>query len=569
MKKETNYQGLLDHQLWSRLKYIPKDIVWDIATTSIFTNVLLMALPIFTRVIYDRVIPHFAVDTLWVISFGMMLVILFEFFFKASRAWVTYHIAGKASAYIDQYAIKSLFQQKNAKDFSQINYYLSLAHEVSQFYCTKLMPTLIDLSFIVVFFAIMYNLSPALMLVPLFCGILIVLTQLVLVSRLNHVRTHYQVNQKQRNHNLIELTSGFSTIKNLNVFKIFYKKWHTTAHDYSEQNFKLNFSNAFSGLVIQSIMTLNTIAIMVVGVYQINDNHLSSGALIAISILSSRTLSPLISIGEIIAGFPKILHQKNAIEKFLGTHSVENNNNYKHQLQGNIFLKNVSYEAGNNETGNNKILKECSLYVEANEKIALIGPSGAGKTTLLNMLSMAYLPTTGSLFLDNHNSVHLNECFIKNQIAVVEQYPYFFERTLKENLSMGRKISEADIINMLHQFGLYEAVFDTGLGLNLPILAGGANLSGGQKQALAIIRAVLRNPKIMLMDEPTSMMDHALEQKVIAFLKHYLVDKTTIIISHRYALLDLAKRVVVMKKGHIIKDGLSHDILKQLQETKS
>lgn len=564
MKTETTYRGLLDHQLWSRLKYIPKDIVWDIATTSIFTNLLLMALPIFTRVIYDRVIPHFAVDTLWVISFGMMMVILFEFFFKASRAWVTYHVAGKASAYIDQYAIKSLFQQKNTKDFSQINYYLSLAHEVSQFYCTKLMPTLIDLAFVVVFFAIMYNLSPALMLVPLFCGVLIILAQLVLVSRLNHVRTQYQVNQKQRNHNLIELTSGFSTIKNLNVFKNFYKKWHTTAHDYSEQNFKLNFSNAFCNLVIQSIMTINTIVIMIVGVYQINDNHLSSGALIAINILSSRTLSPLVSIGEIIAGFPKILYQKNAIEKFIGTDIIDNSTDYKHQLQGNFFIKNVSYEINNN-----KILHECSLYVEANEKIALIGPSGAGKTTLLNILSMANIPTTGSLFFDNHNSLHLNECFIKNQIAVVEQYPYFFERTLKENLSMGRKVSETDIVKMLHQLGLYEAVFDTGLGLNLPIQAGGANLSGGQKQALAIIRAVLRNPKIMLMDEPTSMMDHALEQKVIAFLKHYLVDKTTIIISHRYALLELAKRVVVIKKGQIIKDGLSHDVLKQLQETKS
>ena len=106
MKQETPYRGLLDHQLWSRLKYIPKDILWDIAQTSIFTNLLIMALPIFTRIIYDRVIPNFSVDTLWVLSFGMFLIMGFDFFFKASRSWVTYHIAEKATAYIDQYSIK-------------------------------------------------------------------------------------------------------------------------------------------------------------------------------------------------------------------------------------------------------------------------------------------------------------------------------------------------------------------------------------------------------------------------------------------------------------------------------
>jgi ATP-binding cassette subfamily B protein/ATP-binding cassette subfamily C protein LapB len=562
MKKETSYRGFLDHQLWSRLKYIPKDIMWDIATTSIFTNLLIMAMPIFTRTIYDRVVPHFAVDTLWVLSFGMMLVMVFDFFFKASRSWVTYHISSKATAYIDQYAIKSLFQQKSPKDFSKVTYYLSLAHEVSQFYCTKLIPTMIDLIFCVVFFALLYALSPALMLVPLFCGVLIIVTQLILVSKLNHIRTQYQVNQKERNHNLIELTSGFSTIKNLNVFKLFYKKWHDTSHDYSEQNFKLNFANAFSNLFIQTIMTLNTVFIMIVGVYQINLNNLSAGALIAISILSARTLTPLVGIGEIIAGFPKIVHQKNAIENFLGGQTTDDVDNlYKRQLLGNMFLKNVSYEVNKN-----KILKECSLYVEPKEKIALIGPSGAGKTTLLNIFAMEYVPTNGNLFFDNHNSTHLNEYFTKNQIAVVEQYPYFFERSLRENLSMGRKVSDDAMISMLQQLGLYEAIFDTGLGLDLPIAAGGCNLSGGQKQVLAIIRMALRNPKIILMDEPTSMMDHGLEQKVINFLKHYLSDKTAILISHRYALLELAERVVVMKTGHIIKDGLRHDILKQLQQ---
>lgn len=562
MTQENSYRALLDHPLWLRLKNIPKNILWDIATSSIFINLLIAALPIFTRVIYDRVIPNFATDTLWVLCIGMVLVVLFDIFFKAARSWVTFYTSSKASSYIDQYSIKSLFHQKETKDFSKVHYYLSLAHEISQFYCTKLIPVLIDLTFVIVFFAIIYSLSPALTLVPFSCGVLIIATQIILISRFNHIKTQFQINQKERNHHLVELTSGFSTIKNLNIFKLFHKRWTLMAQKYSKQNFQFHFSHHLSGIFIQSIMMLNTVLIMVVGVYQINLVSLSTGALIAISILSSRILTPLVNIGEIIATLPKILHQKNEIEDFLGDEVTSDNaHHYKRTLKGTILLKDVSYKIKQNH-----IIKNCSLYIEANEKVALVGPSGAGKTTLLNLLSMEYSASQGCLFFDNHNSVHLNEYFTKNQISIVEQYPHFFERTLKENMSLGSNVTEDEIIIMLRQLGLYEAIFDTGYGLELPVSQGGSNFSGGQRQALAIIRAILRKPKIILMDEPTSMMDHLLEQKVIAFLKHHLANTTTILISHRSALLDLVGRIVVMKKGLIIKDGLRHDILKQFQE---
>jgi|GEM_PF-4754973 len=304
MDHKKSYRGLLDHKLWDRLKYIPKDVIWDIALAGIFANLLIAALPIFTRIIYDRVIPNFAVDTLWVLSTGILLVVIFDFLFKASRSWIIQNSASKASAYIDTYAIKSLFQQKSGKDFAKVTYYLGLAHEVSQFYCTKLLPTVIDLFFVFFFFGVVYSLSPAMMMVPLTCGLVIIAMQFVLITRLNHITAAHQVNQRQRNHNLIGIINGFSTIKHLNVFKIFNKKWRNTSHQYAQHNFNVYFATAFSNLTIQSIMMLNTIFIMIVGVYQINVNQLSIGALIAISILSSRILAPLVNIGDIIAKLP-------------------------------------------------------------------------------------------------------------------------------------------------------------------------------------------------------------------------------------------------------------------------
>jgi ATP-binding cassette subfamily C protein LapB len=209
-------------------------------------------------------------------------------------------------------------------------------------------------------------------------------------------------------------------------------------------------------------------------------------------------------------------------------------------------------------------LKECSLRLAPGEKLALVGPSGAGKSTLLKALSLEAPLTAGQLFWDDHDSVHIAPAALRTQIGIVEQHPYFFRGTLRENLLLDLVRDEAEIRQMLEIAGLDGFVRAMGRGLDLPLVEGGLNLSGGQRQCLAIARALLRQPTVLLMDEPTAMMDHAMETRLVQNLRFALKDKTLVIVTHRSPLLALVDRIAVMGEGRILRDGQRGDILREL-----
>ena len=364
MRKTTSsYKALLDHSLWQKLKHIPKGVIYDIVMASLCANLLIMALPVFTRAVYDRIIPNFATDTLWVLMTGMMMVVLFDFFFKVARAWMTLNMSGQASKHIDHYMVKALFKKSDHEPYAKVNYHMSSAHEVSNFYCTKLIPTAIDLPFSLAFLGIIYMLSPAMMMVPLICGIVIIGVQILLHSKINHAIMDHHKNAQDKNHRLVEIINGFATLKHLVAQKLFSKKWYDISAKANMQNADLQFSYQFVAHINQSIMMLNTVLLMVVGVYQVNLNNMSIGALIAVSILSARILSPLIGIGEVIAKMPKILHQKNDTEKFVSEGENICGGDQKISLKGNVLLKNISLQIDKKA-----ILKECNLLVDNHEK---------------------------------------------------------------------------------------------------------------------------------------------------------------------------------------------------------
>ena len=308
------------------------------------------------------------------------------------------------------------------------------AHEVSNFYCTKFIPTLIDVPFSIVFLTVMYMMSPPMMMVPLICGIMIIAAQILVHSKINHAILDQHKLHQEKNHRLVEMINGFSTIKHMVAEKVFSKKWRSISARSNMQNADLQFSFQFVAHINQSIMMLNTVLLMAVGVYQINLHNLSIGALIAISILSSRILSPLVGIGEIIAKTPKIIHQKDDAEQFVSGDEAREEGDQKISLKGNILIKNTSLHIDKKV-----VLNECNLYIEGHENIAIVGPSGAGKTSLLKMISGQNIPTMGEIFYDHYDGKNLDSSFLKKQISVVDQYPYFFEGTLKENLVMGKK----------------------------------------------------------------------------------------------------------------------------------
>ena len=549
---------IFNKNLWGALRFAPKTYS-NVLLATFFLNLLTLALPIFTRNVYDKVVPNFAEATLWVLFSGIILALVFEVVFKSTRYWIGNQMGASAINQMEKDFFSHLLAINSKTNISQANLFLSNLSDVQDFFCQKLLPTLVDVPFVIIFFVIIYMISPAMMLVPLGVGIVMIGMQYARHNHLNAATLANQMAQQEKMNTLSESLNGRETIRQLATYTPFINKWVKIVHNAAFKSADSLFSHQLVASLGQSLFALNSVLLMVVGVYEIHGGELSIGGLIAINMLSARALSPLMGIGELLAKWPKLKKEILAVEKFMDLPSENDDCKDTFPMRGAIYIERVT--ATLNKV---PILRECTWKIVAGQKWALIGRSGAGKSTLLNLLALEVPIQSGRLMWDDRDSNSISPAGLRSQIGIVEQHPYFFTGTLRDNLSMGAPCDDPELRTYLEIVGLDLFIRAMGRGLDLPLVEGGINLSGGQRQALAIARALSRKPKVVFMDEPTAMMDHAMEQLLVQNLRFALKDKTCIIITHRSPLLSVVDGIAMMEEGRIVKAGNRNDMLKEL-----
>jgi ABC-type bacteriocin/lantibiotic exporter with double-glycine peptidase domain len=549
---------MLAHPFWRPLRF-PAQAYRDVAMTSIFMNLLAIALPVFTRVVYDRVVPNFAEDTLWVLFSGMMLVLVCEVLFKTSRNWITDTLGTRAAGILEQDFLKHILHLPHGTNMAKMSYYLGNLQDVREFFCSKLLPTLVDLPFVLAFLLIIYLTCPAITLVPVTIGIVIIGLQYLFHVTLNQTLLGNQQAIEKKMHALSETLNGRDTIRQLARYAPFLKRWEEVVGQSADQGARMMFWHHLVGALCQAFVVLNSILLVVVGVYEIHNNALSVGGLIAVNLLSARVLAPLVNMGELFAKWPKVRKEMQAIEKILGLPAENALGKENIILKGGGTLEDATVLLGNYPA-----LKNTNLRLAAAEKLALVGASGAGKSTLLKVLSMETPLTMGKLCWDDYDSLALSPTALRGQLGIVEQHPYFFAGTVRDNLLNGEALDDDALMQMLEVVALDAFIKAAGRGLDLPLSEGGLNISGGQRQALAIARALLRRPKVLLMDEPTAMMDHVMEQRLVQNLRIALQGITVVLVTHRTPLLSLVDTMAIMENGSIIKHGARQTMLEGL-----
>ncbi len=543
---------------WRALRFSPL-AYRDVAIATALLNLLALALPIFTRVVYDRVVPNFAESTLWVLFSGMLLILVFESLFKISRAWVVDTLANKASAQMEQEFVSHLLHLPHGTNLARTSYFLGNLGDIREFYCQKMLPTAVDLPFVVAFLVLIYITCPAMVLVPIITGGIIIGLQYAFHLKLNNLVMQHQQAMEHKMQALTEILNGRDTIRQLARYAPFTARWQTVVSKAAAQTADTSFWHQLVGVLCHSMVILNSVLLIMVGVYEIHAGNLTVGGILAISLLCGRILSPLMSIGDLLAKYPKIQKELLSIENILALPKENAENNDTFTLKGSLRLEKAEVLLGGYPA-----LRDCTLTLNAGEKVALVGASGAGKTTLLRVLSMETPLSGGRLFWDDHVSQAIAPAHLRQQIGIVEQHPYFFAGTLRENLLNGSERDDAELWQALETVGLDQYVKAAGRGFDLQLAEGGLNLSGGQRQALAIARALLRQPTVLLMDEPTAMMDHVMEQRLVQNLRFALKNKTVAIITHRTPLLSLVDQIAIMEAGMVVKHGARQDILKAL-----
>jgi len=568
-KEEVLDQTRNKDWFWTPIKAFWRSYI-EIGLLTLFINLFALAVPLFTMSVYDRVVPNNATETLFVLASGVIIILLFDIYFKSVRNHIIEKVGKKLGVYLEEELMKRMLSIKSEYDNMLVGSKANLFRELNQirdFFATKSVLQVIDLPFFFIAIFVIFLISPAVAAVPLIVAILILIFNIIMQIPISNLSKKNIENIQSKNSYLVETIQGSEIIKLSNATSTKLFNWRNLVAITDSINLKIQSLNVFSMNLSQTVVQFVTMLVIVVGVFEIADKNLTVGGLIAVTILSSRAMVPVIQTSMMVIKFKEIKESLNNINEFWHL-PLENDKNQEigiGKLDGDIEFSNVDFYYKNSKYPS---LDACSLKIQPGEKVGIIGQTGAGKTTFLRLLTGLDSATKGSIYLDGHEISTLHPVEVRQNIGVMPQEPFLFSGTLKENIELSNPISKEKMMNLIKLTGLEELVKKSGQGDALQVGERGSNLSVGQRHLVALARAILNDPSIVVLDEPTTGMDIGLEKTLITHVKKILEKKTVIVITHRFAALELVDRVIVLNNGKIVADGPKDKVLAALQQKK-
>jgi|LWDU01.1.fsa_nt_gi ATP-binding cassette subfamily C protein LapB len=546
-----------------------KKLYIRVMLASVFINVFALVSAFYIMVVYDRVIPNNAIESLIALTVGVLTIVVFDFSMKVLRGLYT----DKASTLIDVEVSKNLFERisRNEKLMNQQTGATAAVvkefDSLKDFIASASFVAFVDLPFIILFLFVLYGIGGPIAAVPAIIVVVVIIVGLLIQPVVRKLTFNAARDGQSKQSVIVEVLSGMETLKTLRGIGVLRDRWVDSVSHQGVTSTKSKFWSQLTSNFSQSGQQLSQVGIIVYGVFLIADGGLTMGSLIACVILSGRTLAPLGQVSNLLGRFNQALTAYSNFGQLMEQPVTEMSRSHQVRLQdveGGITLSNVSLTYPEQKEAT---IKQLNLKVMPGEKVAVVGKIGSGKTSLLRLIAGLYEPTEGSIKIDQFDVTHLYPDDLRRHVGVVMQTPLLFSGTVKENLLMGNpEATDEEIIQAAKVAGVDEIVSNLPNGYETVLAERGQQLSGGQRQAICIARAFVGNPKIIIMDEPSSAMDTGSEQKLLVDLKSQLVDKTLILITHRGTLLDLVDRIVVIDSGRIITDGPKDKVLQAVSQ---
>ena len=556
-----------DHWFWGTLKR-SKKIYLDVVVASFIINLFVLASPLFTMNVYDRVVPNNAVETLWVLALGVSVVYGIDLFLKFVRSYFL-EIAGKKSDIImSSILFERVMDMKFSNKPKSVGSFASNLKEfdtVRNFFSSASLAAIVDLPFALIFLIVTYFIGSYLVLVPIVIMVAILCYTFFIKDPLqNAIKSTFEASA-MKNGILIESLSSLETIKTLGASGHVQWNWEEATGEIANRSIKSKIITTSITTVTSFLVQLNTIAIIVLGVYMIQDTHLTMGGLIAAVMLSSRAIAPMGQVASLAANFEQTKTAYQSLSKIMQM-PVERPEGKKfvrrNSFEGKIEFKNVSFTYPDTTKGS---LDRINFVIQPGEKVGIIGRNGSGKTTLQKIILGLYAPTEGSVLIDGIDINQIDPADLRRNIGYVPQDVVLFKGTVRENIvQKAPYVDDMQIIKAAKVSGVDEYVNAHPLGFDMPVFERGDGISGGQRQSIAVARAFLLDSPIILLDEPTNSLDNTVESKLKANLKVNTVNKTMILVTHRTSMLDLVDRLIVMDNGKILLDGPRDEVLARL-----
>ena len=530
------------------------------------SNFLGVSTSIFVMVVYDRVVPNEAIESLIALSIGVMIALGFDFLTKSLRANFIDRASKRADARMSRMVFDKILTLRLDTGNQSSGAVASVVREfdtLREFFTSATLVAIVDLPFIFFFVYVVYLIGGNIAIVPLLAVPCVLIIGVAIQPILARLASGSMQTGMSKQAVLVETLNGLDTIQATGSGRLMKNRFEVATTDQSELGLKARIFSQFAINSAASIQQIAQVATIFYGVFLIQAQELTMGGLIAAVILGGRALAPLGQVASALSRANSARQAFRSIDKLMNrTDGVSDSDQRLSRpvLKGDIEFVNVSY---NFPGAKNPLIKDLSIKIPAGQKVAVLGRMGSGKSTFAKLCAGLIQPTSGSILLDGIDLRQIDKSDLQRNLGVMLQETWLFSGTVRENIQLGYyEYDDAHLLKVCQLSGTDDFIKGNPAGYDLKIKERGVGLSGGQRQSINLSRALLHEPNILVLDEPTSSMDSSTEAAILQRLGDYLTDRTMVAVTHRNTLLNLVSRVLVMDKGNIILDSPPNELKK-------
>ena len=548
-----------------------RSIYMKVALAAAMINLFALATSLFTMVVYDRVVPNNATSSLVALTIGLAIVIIFDFILKTLRAYFVDFAGARIDHEIGASIFKQLLDIRLDQKKGSTGALAGVVRELEtlrDFFASATITAIVDVPFILITLAVIAIIGGPVVFVPVAMIPLVILTGLLTQPAMDRLAAQSMGQGLQKQSVLVETIGGLEMVKTSGAAPILTERWLGAVEEQGQTALRQRLVSNLGVTIAGSAQTISYAGVVIVGVGLIASRDLTMGGLIACSILAGRAVAPLGQIASLLSRLTSTrtaYRQLNALMR-APTEGPEGEPLVLARTEGRIEFRNVHFRyPGASE----QALDGVSFTIQPGEHVALLGRVGSGKSTIARLILGLYEPQEGLVMLDGTDIRQLDPVSLRRRIGSAMQESLLLSGSVRENIVLAREgIDDNEMIRAAELSGTHQFMGQIANGYDLRLADRGEGLSGGQRQSIAIARALAGRPPVLLFDEPSSAMDQQTETALLDRLERELTGRTFLVITHRTPFLRLVSRVIIVDRGKVVADGPRDQILAKLNRPK-
>ncbi len=543
-------------------------IYGQVAIAAVLINIFSLVTSLFSMVVYNRVVPNNATESLIALSIGVALILIFDFILKSLRGYFIDIAGQRIDRDVGGAIFNRLLSMRMESRKGSAGAFAGLLREfeaLRDFFASATLAALVDVPFIFLFLAVIAMIGGPLVIIPMLAVPVVLVTGWLVQPALARLAAGGMGQGLSKQGVLVETISGLETVKSSSAGPLLAQRWSHAVDSHADMSLRQRLIGALAINTAGSAQQIAYIGTTVFGVFLIAERELTMGGLIACSILAGRCVAPLSQIANLLT---RLSHTRTAYRQLNEMMSqggeVREGADYlrRQKLDGRIEFRNVIFRYPGSTQ---RALDDVSFRIEAGERVAILGRVGSGKSTVTRLILGLYQPTEGAVFIDETDVRQIHPEDLRHNIGAVLQDVFLLSGSVRENITLGdHRVDDEEVLRAARLSGTHDFIGQVPNGYDLRLADRGEGLSGGQRQSIAIARALTAKRPVLLLDEPTSAMDIQSENALIARLETELKGRTVVLVTHRASMLKLVDRVIILDRGKVVAAGPRDDVLKSV-----